>query len=148
MTIKKRLICAVTAIMTFFTGTAIAQNMQQAGNTECGILYADMDSVKIVKKDGKFYLMVFGEERYTDKQFLKKLHEGDGMGKVVSAIYLYLFNNNGTAYCIAANYLVDSEGKVCLDLGNDLVMKTIRKEDKALLNVYTMSLKSLELKNH
>lgn len=58
---------------------AAAQNMQQAGKTDCGILYVDTDSAKTVKKDGQYYLALAAEEKYTDQEFLKSLRQGEDM---------------------------------------------------------------------
>ena len=80
------------------------------------------------------------------KAFLKELHKDEDLKDVVGAAYLYLFDNKGSSYCVAANYLVDGQGKVCLDFGSDMKMKKLSAKDKTMLNAYTLCLKALENK--
>ena len=125
--------------------TALARNMQQAGRTDCGVLYVDMDEAAAVKKDGALYLAVSTEEVYTDKEFLASLRQGEGLEGVTSAVTLYLFDNRGQNYLIAACFLADKAGNVCADLGG-AALTPVGRGDKALINAYTMSLKTLEQK--
>ena len=90
------------------------QNLQKAGETDVGTLYVDVDSVQSLSKSGQLYLAVFAEEQFTDAEFLKSLREEESLQNAVSAMYLYLFNNNGTEYTVAAHYIIDKDGKVCL----------------------------------
>lgn len=138
ITIIITIVMAVTIIL-----PAAAQNMQQAGKTDCGILYVDTDSAKTVKKDGQYYLALAAEEKYTDQEFLKSLRQGEDMQKAASAIYLYLFDNRGSNYCIAAAYIIDDLGNVCADIGEDMEMKAVGK-DKTMSKAYSMGLKALE----
>ena len=48
----------------------LAQSLLEAGKTDVGVLYIDSESVNTVKKDGKYYLAFFAEEKYTDQTFL------------------------------------------------------------------------------
>lgn len=125
-----------------------ADNFIYAGATDLGMLYVDVDKAGIVQKDGRYYLTVCAKEKYTDRVFLRTLRKDKDLKNVVSAVYLYLFDNKGSSYFIAANYLVDDKGKVCLDCGNDLQMKQLTAEDTAMLNAYTLCLKALELKQN
>lgn len=124
---------------------ADAQNFENVGKTECGVLYIDKDSVSTVKKDEVFYLAVIGEEKYTDQEFLEDLKEGENMQDAASLLQLYLFNNRGTQYMVAARYVLDSKGQVCADLGSENVLHEIGK-DKTMLNAYTVALKAMENK--
>lgn len=143
----RRLAAAVMAMfISAVPANALAQNLVEAGKTDCGILYIDTQSVNTVKKDGEFYLAVFAEEKYTDGNFLAALREGDDMQAAASAIYLYLFNTFGSEYCIGASYIIDTEGNVCADLGADMLPKDVAG-NKALKNAYIMALKILESKN-
>lgn len=125
---------------------AAAQKMQKAGDTDCGILYVDTDTVKTVKKDGQYYLAVAAEEKYTDAEFLSSLRQGEDMQQAAAAVYLYLFDNRGANYCVAAAYIVDTEGKVCADIGSNMTLLPVGK-DKTMSNAYSISLKALESRN-
>lgn len=85
------------------------QNLQKAGETDVGVLYVDVDSVQSLSKSGQLYLAVFAEEQYTDADFLNLLHEDESLQNAVGAMYLYLFNSNGTEYTKAAHYIIDKE---------------------------------------
>lgn len=123
-----------------------AQSLQMAGATAVGTLYVDTDKTSAVKKEGAHYLTVFAEEKYTDQVFLSDLHKNEKLKEVVGAIYLFLFDNRGSSYCVAAKYLVDDQGQVCLDCGSNMKMKSLTVNDKTMLNAYTLCLKSLENK--
>ena len=66
------------------------------------------------------------------------------MQNVVSTLCLYMFTNDGRFYCMPQRYLIDNEGKVCVDLGSDMQFRGI--DEKILTQVYTASLKVLESK--
>lgn len=123
-----------------------AQGLQLAGTTDLGTLYVDTSKTGTVEKQGAYYLTVFAEEKYSDKVFLTELRKDEDLQNVVGAVYLYLFDNRGSSYCIAAHYLVDDKGKVCLDYGGDMQMKALTAQDKTMLNAYTLCLKALENK--
>lgn len=121
------------------------QNLQKAGETDVGTLYVDVDSVQSLSKSGQLYLAVFAEEQFTDAEFLKSLREEKSLQNAVSAMYLYLFNNNGTEYTVAAHYIIDKDGKVCLDMGGETAVQQT-KGKKEMLNVYTKALDALNKK--
>ena len=125
---------------------SLAQTPLEAGKTDVGVLYLDGDSVNTVKKDGKYYLAFFAEEKYTDQKFLASLRQGEDMQNAVSGISLYLFNTFGSAYFIGASYVIDADGNVCADLGADTKLKAVGN-NKTLRNAYTMALKILERRN-
>ena len=112
------------------------QNLQKAGET---------DSAQSLSKSGQLYLAVFAEEQFTDAEFLKSLREDESLQNAVSAMYLYLFNNNGTEYTVAAHYIIDKDGKVCLDMGGETAVQQT-KGKKEMLNVYTKALDALNKK--
>ena len=131
----------------FFSPTVVqAQALQIAGATDLGMLYVDTAKTGSVLKAGAYYLTVFAEEKYTDKVFLAELRKDEDLKNAVGAVYLFLFDNRGSSYCIAANYLVDEQGKVCLDYGSDMQMKKLTAKDTTMLNAYTLCLKALENK--
>ena len=130
----------------FCMGNVQAQGLQFAGTTDIGNLYVDTSKTSTVQKAGAYYLTVFAEEKYTDKIFLQEIRKDEDLQNVVGAVYLYLFDNRGSSYCIAAHYLVDAKGQVCLDYGSDMQMKALSAQDKTMLNAYTMCLKALENK--
>ena len=121
------------------------QNLQKAGETDVGVLYVDVDSAQSLSKDGQLYLAVFAEEQYTDVDFLNLLHEDESLQNAVGAMYLYLFNSNGTEYTKAAHYIIDKDGKVCLDMGGETAVQQT-KGKKEMLNVYTKALDALNKK--
>ena len=121
------------------------QNLQKAGETDVGVLYVDVDSAQSLSKDGQLYLAVFAEEQYTDADFLNLLHEDESLQTAVGAMYLYLFNSNGTEYTKAAHYIIDKDGKVCLDMGGETAVQQT-KGQKEMLNVYTKALDALNKK--
>lgn len=145
MKLKSLLSAILTFILCLCTVPAAAQRLEQAGKTDCGVLYVDTDAVSTVKKDGAYYLAVVAEERYTDQQFLASLREGEDMGEAVGAVYMYLFDNRGSSYCTAAAYIVDAAGKVCADLGSHMQLQPLGG-NKTMLNAYTLALKAVEKK--
>lgn len=132
-------------IMLSIAAVGNCQNLQKAGETDVGTLYVDVDSVQSLSKSGQLYLAVFAEEQYTDAEFLKSLREDESLQNAVSAMYLYLFNNNGTEYTVAAHYIIDKDGKVCLDMGGETAVQQT-KGKKEMLNVYTKALDALNKK--
>ena len=121
------------------------QNLQKAGETDVGTLYVDVDSAQSLSKSGQLYLAVFAEEQYTDADFLNLLHEDESLQNAVGAMYLYLFNSNGTEYTKAAHYIIDKDGKVCLDMGGETAVQQTNG-NKEMLNVYTKALDALNKK--
>lgn len=121
------------------------QNLQKAGETDVGVLYVDVDSAQSLSKDGQLYLAVFAEEQYTDADFLNLLHEDESLQNAVGAMYLYLFNSNGTEYTKAAHYIIDKDNKVCLDMGGETAVQQTNG-NKEMLNVYTKALDALNKK--
>lgn len=121
------------------------QNLQKAGETDVGTLYVDVDSAQSLSKDGQLYLAVFAEEQFTDADFLNLLHEDESLQNAVGAMYLYLFNSNGTEYTKAAHYIIDKDGNVCLDMGGETAVQQT-KGKKEMLNVYTKALDALNKK--
>ena len=65
---------------------------------------------------------------------------------MVGAFHIFLFNNIGSSYCLAANYLIDEQDNILFDLGANMEMKELTPEDSSMLNAYTLCLKALELK--
>ena len=137
--------CLTAAALCMLPLPTLAQTLLEAGQTDVGVLYIDSDSVNIVKKDGYYYLAFFAEEKYTDQSFLASLRQGEDMANAASNISLYLFNTFGSEYIIGASYIVDSEGKVCADLGANPTPKEVGN-DKTLRNAYTMALKIMQRK--
>ena len=132
-------------IMLSIAAVGNCQNLQKAGETDVGTLYVDIDSVQSLSKSGQLYLAVFAEEQFTDAEFLKSLRVEESLQNAVSAMYLYLFNNNGTEYTVAAHYIIDRDGKVCLDMGGETALQQT-KGKKEMLNVYTKALDALNKK--
>lgn len=123
-----------------------AQNLEQVGKTDVGILFVDTDNVQSVKQDGIFYLAVLAYEKFTDAEYLQALREDEDLAQATGAVYMYLFDNRGANYCIASHYIVDAETKICVDLGVDMRLQSCAG-NKTLLEAYTKALKALENKN-
>ena len=152
--------CLTAAALCMLPLPTLAQTLLEAGKTDVGVLYLDGDSVNTVKKDGKYYLAFFAEEKYTDQKFLASLRQGEDMQNAAGNISLYLFNTYGSAYFIGASYVIDADsayfigasyvidadGNVCADLGADTKLKAVGN-NKTLRNAYTMALKILERRN-
>ena len=141
----------ILAVAVFFSSLfaitgAHAQDLQMAGATDIGMLYVDTAKTGTLYKDGAAFLTVHAEEMYTDQTFLAELQKDKDLKKVIGAAHLYLFDNKGSSYCVAASYLFDAQGKVCLDYGSDMRMKKLTSKDKTMLNAYTLCLKALENK--
>ena len=132
-------------IMLSIAAVGNCQNLQKAGETDVGVLYVDVDSAQSLSKSGQLYLAVFAEEQYTDADFLNLLHEDESLQNAVGAMYLYLFNSNGTEYTKAAHYIIDKDNKVCLDMGGETAVQQT-KGSKEMLNVYTKALDALNKK--
>ena len=132
-------------IMLSIAAVGNCQNLQKAGETDVGTLYVDVDSAQSLSKSGQLYLAVFAEEQYTDADFLNLLHEDESLQNAVGAMYLYLFNSNGTEYTKAAHYIIDKDNKVCLDMGGETAVQQT-KGSKEMLNVYTKALDALNKK--
>lgn len=146
----KSLILGIAIVFSslFFTISNVqAYGLELAGPTDVGMLYVDTSQTNTVQKNGAYYLVVSAEEKYTDQKFLAELHKEKTLKNVIGAVYLYLFDNKGSSYCVVGNYLVDGQGKVCVDYGSDMKMKKLTAKDKTMLNAYTLCLKALENKN-
>ena len=115
------------------------------GETNIGTVYIDTDTIEIVKKDGHFYLIVSAEEHYKESDFLTELRKGEDLKDTVSSVTLYMFTNDGRYYCMPQRYLIDSQGKVCGDLGSSMQLQMI--DDEIIFKIYTNALKTLEDKN-
>lgn len=124
------------------TKQAEAQANKMIAQTDIGTVYIDVDTIDTVKKDGNFYLIVSAEEHYKDSEFLTELRKGEDLQDVVSSLTLYMFTNDGRYYCTPQKYLIDSQGKVCGNLGSNMQLKMI--DDVVISKIYTESLRSLE----
>ena len=110
--------------------------------TDIGTVYIDTDNIEALKKDGKLYLIVSVEEHYKDSNFLTELRKGEDLQDVVSSLTLYMFTNDGRYYCTPQRYLIDSQAKVCADLGSNMQLQMI--DDKVISKIYTEALRVLE----
>lgn len=124
------------------TKQAEAQANKMIAQTDIGTVYIDVDTIDTVKKDGNFYLIVSAEEHYKDSEFLTELRKGEDLQDVVSSLTLYMFTNDGRYYCTPQKYLIDSQGKVCGNLGSNMQLQMI--DDKVISKIYTEALRVLE----
>ena len=122
-----------------------AQSNKLIGETNTGIVYIDTDTIETIKKDEIFYLIVSAEEHYKESSFLTELRKDEDLKDTISSMTLYMFTSDGRYYCTPQKYLIDSEGKVCGDLGSDMNLKVIN--DKIIAEIYTSALKTLEDKD-
>lgn len=126
--------------------SAAQDNLVKIGNTSNGVAYIDSGNVTAIKKDNKLFVVVPMEEHYTNPQFLAKLrNSGPKLKKASMTVYLYMFNNNGTKYCIVSRFITDKEGKICADLGKDLTMKSV-DNSVVLIKAYEAAYSVLERK--
>lgn len=119
-----------------------AQANKMIAQTDIGTVYIDTDNIEALKKDGKLYLIVSVEEHYKDSNFLTELRKGEDLQDVVSSLTLYMFTNDGRYYCTPQRYLIDSQAKVCADLGSNMQLQMI--DDKVISKIYTEALRVLE----
>ena len=122
-----------------------AQTNKIIGETNTGVVYIDIDTIETVKKGENFYLIVSAEEHYKESSFLTELRKDEDLKDTVSSLTLYMFTNDGRYYCMPQRYLIDSQGKVCGDLGSSMQLQMI--DDEIIFKIYTNALKTLEDKN-
>lgn len=133
-------------VIAIWPAEANASNLVQAGKTDCGILYVDTGTVEVLKKDSQYYLVFAAEERFTDTEFLKSLHDDENLINVVSAYYLYMFSSSGKEYYMLNKYLLDDKGEVIADLSEATQATAVGKNDTALIRAYAISLKVIDKK--
>ena len=122
------------------------QELIELGKTSKGIAYVDASNVVALKRDGRLFVLVPMEEHFTDQAFLKKLRTSKkGMEKASKTVYLYMFNNVGTEYCIPKRFVADEEGFVCADLGTDMQLKPVNNS-VVLVKAYEAAYTVLEKK--
>lgn len=121
-----------------------AQTNKIIGETNTGVVYIDIDTIETVKKGENFYLIVSAEEHYKESSFLTELRKDEDLKDTVSSLTLYMFTNDGRYYCMPQRYLIDSQGKVCGDLGSDMKLQMI--DDEIISKIYVNALKTLENK--
>ena len=122
------------------------QELIELGKTSRGIAYVDSSNVVPLKRDGQLFVLVPMEEHFTDEAFLQKLRSSKkGMGKASKTVYLYMFNNSGTEYCIPKRFIADEEGFVCADLGTDMELKPVNNA-LVLVKAYEAAYNVLEKK--
>lgn len=125
---------------------AASNNLVKIADTSNGKIYVDTESVTAITKDNQIYMLVAMEEHYKKSEYLAKLRQSSPKLKQASMrVFLYMFNNNGTQYCVPSRFMADVEGKVCLDLGADMVMKPVNKSI-TLIKTYEMGYSVLERK--
>ena len=145
MNLKKLFVFSFLIIQLLVAVGCDAQQLEKVGNTKVGILYIDTDSVQTIRKAEQYFLMVAAEEVFTDQQFLTSIRQDEDLKNAASAMYLYLFDNRGANYCLAAHYIIDEAGKVCVDMGADMELKPVAGK-QYLVEAYTKALKLVETK--
>lgn len=145
---KKNIIaflCAIAFCIFSFVSVAAAATYAEAGKSDVGMLYVDLEQVQALRKDNSYFLITAVEERYTDQKFLTTLRQSEGLEKAAGMLTIYMFNNNGSSYSVAHQYLFDIDNNICLDLGGNLAVQDVGN-DKTLLKIYEVSLKHIESK--
>lgn len=144
---KRKLLLWLTLLLLLVPSLCCgAQSLVEIGKTANGVAYVDEGNVAAIKKDGQIYMLVPLEEHYTNEEFLARLRKsGAGMEQAAMTVYLYMFNNNGTEYCIPTRFIADGEGKLCKDLGKDMVMKPVNNS-RVLVKAYEAAYTALERK--
>ena len=126
--------------------SAAPNNLVKIADTTNSTIYVDTESVTAITKNNQIYMLVAMEEHYKNSQYLTKLRQSNPNLKQASMrVFLYMFNNNGTQYCVPSRFMADAEGKVCLDLGADMVMKPVNKSI-TLIKTYETGYSVLEHK--
>lgn len=143
---KFSLLLTVLLIMLCSFCDAASKDLIKIADTSNGSIYVDTSSVAPVAKNNKMYMLVSMEEHYTNSKYLTKLRNSDPkLKKVNMRVFLYMFNNNGTQYCMPGRFMVDVDGNICLDMGADLVMKPVNKS-VILVKTYETAYTVLERK--
>ena len=145
---KRKLLIWLTLLLIALSSTCFAasDNLVKIVDTSNSKIYVDTNSVTPFIKDDKMYMLVSMEEHYSNPQYLAKLRKSDPRLKQVSMrVFIYMFNNNGTQYCMPSRFMADAEGKVCLDLGADMVMKPVNNS-VTLVKTYETAYAVLERK--
>lgn len=141
------LICSL--VIYFFPGCSwaanLSENYTEIGKSDVGILYVNLDNIQTLRKENTFFLVASVEERYTDKKFLEDIRKEEGLAQAAGMLTLYVFDNHCTNYSIAHQYIYDNENNICLDLGGDMVIRSVGN-DKNLLKIYEVALKHIESK--
>ena len=145
---KKAVFICLLLITAMLGGLAEAkeQELIELGKTSKGVAYIDASNVVPLKREGKLFVLVPMEEHFTDQAFLKKLRSNKkGMEKASKTVYLYMFNNIGTEYCIPKRFVADEDGYVCADLGSDMELKPVNNT-VVLVKAYEAAYTVLEKK--
>ena len=145
---KRKFLVWLMLLLIAFSSTCFAafDNLVKIVDTSKSKIYVDTNSVTPFIKDNKMYMLVSMEEHYSNPQYLAKLRRSDPRLKQVSMrVFIYMFNNNGTQYCMPSRFMADAEGKVCLDLGADMVMKPV-DNSVTLVKTYEAAYAVLERK--
>ena len=110
---KRKLLIWLTLLLIALSSTCFAasDNLVKIVDTSNGKIYVDTNSVTPFIKDNKMYMLVSMEEHYSNPQYLAKLRKSDPRLKQVSMrVFIYMFNNNGTQYCMPSRFMADAEG--------------------------------------
>lgn len=141
---RKLLVLLMVVLLSVPSLGSAAQSLVEIGKTANGVIFLDESNVAAIKKDMQIFMLVPMEEHYTNEQFIYRLRKsGAGMEQAAMTVYLYMFNNNGTQYCIPSRFVADGEGKICKDLGKSLEMKLVNNS-RILVKAYEAAYKVLE----
>lgn len=111
------------------SATVSAINWVRIGGSVTGELYADRDSLQPYTKDGHLYLGLMVQEKFTSDEFLEIMRKNPGLEKLASSLTLYMFQIKEQRYFIASQFYLDSEDKVCLDLGAEQFLRPVSSDD-------------------
>lgn len=150
MLMKEKIFALLCSIIIYFFPSCSwaannASNYVEVGPSGVGTLYVDLSAVQTLRKDGNFFLITAVEERYNDPEFLADIRSGEGLENAAGMLTLYVFDNRGSQYSIAKQYIFDKDNNVCLDLASNMNMQNIGN-NKDLLKIYEISLKHIETK--
>ncbi len=135
----KKLLLTVLFSLIMLCSTAFAENLQVVDTTPGGTMFIDTDSVKAVVIDNEYWLAVSAEDEYTNKKFLNDFRKGTGLKDAIGTYYVYLFDNHGSKYKVVAEYIVDEQGQVLKDKGQNMTARSTEGE-KTLVLLYTKAL--------
>lgn len=150
MLMKEKILALLCSfIIYFFPSCSWAANhvsdYVEVGPSDVGTLYINLSAIQTLRKEDNFFLVTAVEERYKDPEFLADIRSSEGLENAMGMLTLYVFDNRGSQYSIAKQYIFDKDNNVCLDLGSNMSMQNVGT-DKDLLKIYELSLKHIETK--
>ncbi len=135
---KKYLLSCLFALLLVPT-VAFAETLTGVDITPAGAMYIDIDSVQALKKGNDHYLAVVAKEPFTNQKYLSEFRKTTGLKTAEGAYYTYLFDNHGTTYMVAGDFVYDKDGQIVEDRGQKMTPMSMQGQ-ATLLKVYNKAL--------